>query len=109
MKSIPYASAVRSLMYAQVCSQFDIAFITGLLGRFQTKPGLNHWEAIKKTLCYLQGTKHLMLTYRNSDELKFVGYADADFAGVVIQGSPRQVTFSSSLRELYHGKAPNKL
>jgi hypothetical protein len=30
---------------------------------------------------YLQGTKHFMLTYRKSDELKFVGYADADFAG----------------------------
>jgi hypothetical protein len=29
----------------------------------------------------LQGTKHIMLTYRMSDELKFVGYADADFAG----------------------------
>jgi hypothetical protein len=35
---------------------------------------------------------HLMLTYRNSDELKFVGYADADIVGLVIQGSPRQVT-----------------
>jgi hypothetical protein len=53
MKSIPYASTVRSLMYTQVCTSPDIAFITGLLGRFQTNPGLKHWEAIKKTLCYL--------------------------------------------------------
>jgi hypothetical protein len=27
------------------------------------------------------GSKHLMLTYRKSDELMFVGYVDADFAG----------------------------
>jgi hypothetical protein len=81
MKSIPYASAVGSLMCAQVCSRPDIAFITGLLGRFQTNPGLKHWEAIKKVMCYLQETKNIMLTYRKSIELKFVGYADADFAG----------------------------
>jgi hypothetical protein len=29
----------------------------------------------------LQGTKHIMLNYRKSGELKFVGYADVDFAG----------------------------
>jgi hypothetical protein len=63
---------------------------------------------IKKALRYLQGTKHLMLSYRMSDDLKFVGYADADFMG----GDSRKstsVTFSSSLEELYRGKAPNKL
>jgi hypothetical protein len=34
MKSIPYASAVRSIMYAQVYICPDLAFVTGLLGRF---------------------------------------------------------------------------
>jgi hypothetical protein len=81
MKSIPYASAVESLMYTQVYTRPDIAFTTGLLGRFQTNPGLKHLEAIKKALHYLQGTKHIMLTYRKSDELKVVGYTDVDFAG----------------------------
>jgi hypothetical protein len=90
MKSIPYASAIESLMYAQVCTRPDIAFITRLLGRFQTNPRLKHWEAIKKALCYLQETKHIVLTYRKSDELKFVGYADANFAG----GDSRKSTSS---------------
>jgi hypothetical protein len=36
MKSIHYASAVESLMYAQVCTHPNIAFINRLLGRFQT-------------------------------------------------------------------------
>jgi hypothetical protein len=81
MKSIPYVSAIGSLMYAQVGTRPDIDFITGLLGRFQTNLGLKHREAIKKALRYLYGTKHLMFTYRKFDELKFMGYADADFAG----------------------------
>jgi hypothetical protein len=34
VKSIPYASTIRSLMYAHVCTHPDIAFIIGLLGRF---------------------------------------------------------------------------
>ncbi|KAK8944290.1 hypothetical protein KSP39_PZI008184 [Platanthera zijinensis] len=42
MKDIPYASAVGSLMYAQVCTRPDIAFAVGLLGRYQSNPGPNH-------------------------------------------------------------------
>jgi hypothetical protein len=37
MKSVPYASAVRSLMYAQVCTRPDLTFVTGMLGRYQKK------------------------------------------------------------------------
>jgi hypothetical protein len=33
-KSVPYASAVRSLMYAQVCTRPDLAFVTGMLCRY---------------------------------------------------------------------------
>ncbi|WKA13290.1 hypothetical protein VitviT2T_030606 [Vitis vinifera] len=48
MKNIPYASAVESLMYAQVCTRPDIAFAVGMLGRYQSNPGLDHWRAAKK-------------------------------------------------------------
>ncbi|KAL7157739.1 hypothetical protein ABFS83_02G097200 [Erythranthe nasuta] len=34
MKSIPYASAVRSLMYAQTCTRPDISYAVGVLGRY---------------------------------------------------------------------------
>jgi hypothetical protein len=83
MKTIPYASAVGSIMYAQVCTCPDLAFITGMLGRYQSNPGINHWKAVKKALRYIQGTKDLMLTYKRSDNLEVVGYSDADFAGCV--------------------------
>ena len=48
MKKIPYAFAVESLMYAQVCTRPDIAFVVGMLGRYQSNPGLDHWRAAKK-------------------------------------------------------------
>jgi len=83
MKSIPYASAVGSIMYAQVCTRPDLAFVTGMLGRYQSNPGMDHWKGVKKVLRYLQGTKHYMLTYKRSDSLEVIGYSDADFAGCV--------------------------
>jgi hypothetical protein len=42
MKSVPYASAVRSIMYGQVYTRNDLAFVTGLLGRFQSNPEIKH-------------------------------------------------------------------
>src|SRR5688572_22945189 len=81
MKAVPYASAVGSLQYAQVCTRPDLAFVTGVLGRYQSNPGVEHWKMVKKALRYAQGTKELMLTYKRSDSLEIKGYSDADFAG----------------------------
>jgi hypothetical protein len=53
MKSVPYASAVRSLIYAQVCTSLDLAFVTGMLGRYQKNLGIDHWNGIKKALRYI--------------------------------------------------------
>ncbi|KAL0447563.1 UNVERIFIED_CONTAM: Secreted RxLR effector protein [Sesamum latifolium] len=83
MKDIPYASAIGSLMYAQVCTRPDIAFAVGMLGRYQSNPGLDHWRAAKKVMRYLQGTKDYMLMYRRTENLEVVGYSDSDFAGCV--------------------------
>jgi hypothetical protein len=81
MKVVPYASAVGSLQYAQVCTRPDLAYVTGLLGRFQSNPGLDHWKLVKKVLRYLQGTKGLVMTYKRFDSLQIVGYTDSDYAG----------------------------
>jgi hypothetical protein len=82
MKAVPYASAVGSLMYAQVCTQPDLAFVTGMLGRYQKNPDKPHCDRVKKVLRYLQDTKDIMLTYKKSDApLEIVGYSDSDFTG----------------------------
>ncbi|XP_075099148.1 secreted RxLR effector protein 161-like [Nicotiana tabacum] len=44
MKDIPYASLVGSLLYAHVCTRPDIAFAVGMLGRYQSNHGLDHWK-----------------------------------------------------------------
>ncbi|RVW92399.1 Retrovirus-related Pol polyprotein from transposon TNT 1-94 [Vitis vinifera] len=83
MKNIPYASAVGSLMYAQVCTRPDIPFAVGMLGRYQSNPSIDHWKAAKKVMRYLQGTKDYKLMYRRTSNLEVVGYSDSDFAGCV--------------------------
>ncbi|XP_074265422.1 secreted RxLR effector protein 161-like [Silene latifolia] len=91
IEKIPYASVVRSLNYVQTCTQPDISFAVGMLGRYQSNPGMDHWKVAKKVLRYLQGTKELMLTYRRSDHLEVIGYSDSDYAGCV---DSRKSTFS---------------
>ncbi|KAK2989068.1 hypothetical protein RJ640_018857 [Escallonia rubra] len=70
MERIPYASAVGSLMYAQVCTRPDITYVVGMLGCYQINPRMGHWKATKKVMRYLQDTKDFMLTYRKSDNLE---------------------------------------
>ncbi|KAJ9696926.1 hypothetical protein PVL29_008922 [Vitis rotundifolia] len=83
MRTIPYSFLVGNLMYAQVCTRPDIAFVVGMLGRYLSNPRSQHWKAAKKVLRYLQETKDLMLTYRCTNILDVVGFCDADFAGCI--------------------------
>jgi len=54
MQKSLYASAVGSLMYAQVCTRPDIAYIVGVLGRYLSNPGMDHWKAAKRVMRYLK-------------------------------------------------------
>ena len=83
MKNIPYASIVGSLMYAQVYTRLDIAFVVGMLGRYQSNLGIDHWKVAKKVMRYLQGTKDYMLMYRWTDNLEVIDYSDSDYAGCI--------------------------
>ena len=81
MKAVSYALAIGSIQYAQVCTCPNLAFVIGILGRYQDNQGIEHWIVVKKALRYVQVTKGLMLTYRRSDSLEIEGYSDSDFAG----------------------------
>src|ERR1044072_5483685 len=56
MSKIPYASAVGCLMYAMVCTRPDLAQAVSQVCKFMSKPGKQHWEAVKWILRYLRGT-----------------------------------------------------
>lgn len=57
MKNIRYPFVIGGLMYAQVCTRPDFAYVLGIPSRYQSNSGLEHWKATKKVMRYLQGTK----------------------------------------------------
>ncbi|RDY14466.1 hypothetical protein CR513_00466, partial [Mucuna pruriens] len=82
MNKVPYSSAVGSLMYAMVCTRPDIGYAVGVVSRFLSDPGKEHWEAVKWILRYLRGTAKRSLCFGN-ENLKLIGYSDSDMAGDV--------------------------
>ena len=83
IKNIPYVSTVGSLMYAQVCTRPAISFVVGMLGRYQSNLGINHWKVAKKVMRYRQGTKDYKLMYRRIDNLEVISYFDSDYVGYI--------------------------
>lgn len=80
MEKILYASAVDSLMYAMICTRPDISHAVGVVSRYMSNPGLNHWNAVKWILRYLAGTKDMGLCYTGAG-LQLRGFVDSDMAG----------------------------
>ena len=84
MSHVPYASAVGSLMYAMVCTRPYIAYAVGVLSKFMSKPGKEHWKIVKRVLRYLRGTSNYGLCYQGRPGLERVlhihGFVDADWA-----------------------------
>ncbi|KAA0062900.1 gag/pol protein [Cucumis melo var. makuwa] len=50
----------------------------GIVSRYQSNPGRDHWTVVKNILKYLRRTKHYMLVYGSKD-LILTGYTDSDF------------------------------
>uniref|UniRef100_A0A7N2LG47 Integrase catalytic domain-containing protein n=1 Tax=Quercus lobata TaxID=97700 RepID=A0A7N2LG47_QUELO len=80
MSKVPYASAIGSLIYAMVCTRPNIAHAVGVVSRFMSRPGKQHWEAVKWILRYLKSSSDTCLCFTGAS-LKLQGYVDADFAG----------------------------
>eukprot|EP00253_Pinus_taeda_P021617 PITA_21617 len=85
MSHVPYASAVGSLMYAMVCTRPDITYAVGVLSKFMSKPGKEHWTTVKWVFRYLHGTSDYGLCYQGRQGLDRVldirGFVDADSVG----------------------------
>jgi hypothetical protein len=64
MSHVPYASVVGSLMYAIVCTRPNIANVVGVLRRYMSKLGKEHWTTIKRVFRYLCGTSSYGLFYQ---------------------------------------------
>lgn len=80
MSRVPYSNAIGSLMYVMMCTRPDICYAIGLVSRYQSNPGFEHWQAVKRILRYLKRTSDLMLCYKGPD-LRLSGYCDANWSG----------------------------
>jgi hypothetical protein len=98
IEDVPYPRAIGSLMYAATSTRPDIAFPVAILSQFLRNPTRMHWEAAKRIIRYLKGTKDLKLTLSTSKG-GLEAYVDADWASqphrhsmsgyvVLLHGSP---------------------
>ena len=80
MSRIPFDLGVDSLMYAMLCTRPDICYTMGIVSRYQSDLGEEHWIALKHILKYLRRTRDYMLVYY-SWSLETIGYTDSYFQG----------------------------
>ena len=78
MSRILYTLKVRSIMYAMICTRSNVAYSLGVVSRYQSDPGKNHWKVVKTILKYLRNTKDQWLIYGESD-LKLIEITDSSF------------------------------
>ena len=66
------------IIYTMTCTRPDVAYSLGLVSRYQSDPGENHWKVIKIIIKYLRNTKDQWLVYGKID-LKFMRFIDSSF------------------------------
>ncbi|KAI3729556.1 hypothetical protein L6452_18217 [Arctium lappa] len=79
MSTIPYGSAIGSIMYAMICTRPDVSYALSMTSRYQSSPGDGHWIDVKNILKYLRRTKDSFLVYGGEEEFSVKGYTDASF------------------------------
>jgi len=78
-----YRGMIGSLLYL-AASRPNIVLSVGLCARFQSKPKETHLKAIKRILRYLKHTPDLTLWCPRGCNFDLIGYADADYAGFLV-------------------------
>ncbi|KAG7597916.1 Reverse transcriptase RNA-dependent DNA polymerase [Arabidopsis suecica] len=78
MKTVPYSSAVGSIMYAMTGTRPDLAYPVGIISRYMSNPVKDHWLGVKWVLKYIKGSLKTRLLYKRNSEFKITGYCDAD-------------------------------
>ena len=78
MKTIPYASAVGSLIYVMLCTGPNICYLVRIVSRYQYDLSRKHWIVVKHILKYLRRMRYYIQVY-HGDGLAPKGYIDFDF------------------------------
>ncbi len=81
MEGKPYRQVLGSMMWGQLATRPDLAYVVSLLSRFQNNPGLAHWNALMHVIGYIKTTMDYGITYTRGESLKPMGFVDADYGG----------------------------
>ena len=84
MARVPYASAIRSIMYGMVCLRPDLTFAVSVLSRYMGNPGRTHCDGVKWLLRYISGTLNVGLVFDGDESrCEMCGYIDLYFVEVL--------------------------
>ena len=77
-----YKKIAGSLMYLTATRPY-IMHAVSLISRFMERPKETHWQAAKRILRYVNGTKGYGIFYSSSENFKLTSYTDSDWDGSV--------------------------
>lgn len=77
---VEYQRIIGCLLFLVHGTRPDIAYAVIRLSQFASKPQRHHWEAAKRVLRYLRGTRHAAITLGRRSGIELEGYFDAAHA-----------------------------
>ena len=77
MSKVPYASTVRSLIYAMFWP--NIRYVVGVVNMYMSNPRREHWVALKWIFRYLIGTSNVCLRFDSSKPI-LEHFTDSDMS-----------------------------
>ena len=100
MSKVPYASAIGSLMYAMVCTRPEIAHAVGVVSKFMSRPGKQHWEAVKWILRYLKGSSNTCLCFTSASDFASDIDSRKSTTGFVFTLGDTAISWASNLQKI---------
>jgi len=83
MTQVPYAKALGSLMYAMLCTKFDLSQVVSMVSRYMHDPSRSHWEVVKWILWYIKGTIDVSLIFKKNfiSKQECIRYVNSEYVG----------------------------
>ena len=80
--STTYQYLISNMIYLTT-TQPDLSYAVSILSCFMQEPRDSCWNAAKRVLRYIQGTKYFGLLYKKTKNFVHGGFSNADFAGSI--------------------------
>lgn len=74
-----YRSTIGALQYL-THTRPDIAYTVNTLSQFLKSPTDIHWQAVKRALRYIHGTRHYGIYFQQGSQSNISAYSDANWA-----------------------------